>query len=103
MDKKPDGTIHLDQHLLAESIYKDLHLDDAKSEPDTPSDPKHILGDGEGKAPHDRHFNYRSVIGKLLYLEKSTRPDIAYSVHQCARYLAAPRSNHARALKRIAR
>ena len=99
---KPGGTIHLNQHLLEESICQDLHLNDAKNKPETPSDPRHVLGDGDGKTAHDRHFNYRSVIGKLLYLEKSTRPDLAYSVHQCARYSAAPRSNHARALKRIA-
>ena len=101
--RDPDGTIHLDQHLLAESICRDLHLGDAKSEPETPSDPKNVLGDGNGRAAHDRHFNYRSVVGKLLYIEKSTRPDLAYSVHQCARYSAEPRVNHARALKRIAR
>ena len=27
------------------------------------------------------HFNYRSIIGKLNFLEKSSRPDIAYAVH----------------------
>jgi hypothetical protein len=31
------------------------------------------------------HFHYRSVIGKLNYLEKSICPDIVYAIHQCAR------------------
>lgn len=29
----------------------------------------------------DEKLSYRSVIGKLNFLEKSSRPDLAYSVH----------------------
>ena len=29
-------------------------------------------------------WDYRSVVGMLLYLEGSTHPDISYAVHQCA-------------------
>jgi hypothetical protein len=29
----------------------------------------------------DNNFDYQSVIGKLLYLEKSARPEQAYAVH----------------------
>jgi hypothetical protein len=36
-------------------------------------------------------------------LEKSTRLDIAYSVHQCARFSTDPRESHAAAIKRIGR
>jgi hypothetical protein len=43
------------------------------------------------------------VTGKLNFLEKSTRPHIAYSVHQCARFLANPKVEHAKTLKLIAR
>jgi len=43
------------------------------------------------------------VIGKLLFLEKSTRPDIACAVHQCARFCAAPKASHTQAVKRICR
>ena len=52
---------------------------------------------------HDNHFDYRSVIGKLNYLEKSTRGDIAYAVHQCARFMSNPKKTHAQAVKRISR
>ena len=51
----------------------------------------------------DGHFNYRSVIGKLNYLEKITRPDISYAVHQCARFSAAPKTEHSKALKWLGR
>ena len=46
---------------------------------------------------------YRSVIGKLNFLEKSTRGDISYPVHQCARFASDPRESHAEAVKRIGR
>ena len=48
-------------------------------------------------------FHFRSVIGKLNFLEKSTRPDISISVHQCARFSDAPKKRHAKAVKRIER
>ena len=50
-----------------------------------------------------KEFNYHSVIGKLNFLEKSTCPDIAYTVHQCACFLADPRQSHADAVKHIGR
>ena len=48
-------------------------------------------------------FHYRSVIGKLNFLEKSTRPDISVSVHQCARFSERPKRSHAEAVERIGR
>ena len=51
----------------------------------------------------DNSFNYRSVIGKLNYLEKGSRSDIAYIVHQCARFSIAPKKEHGEAVRWIAR
>lgn len=51
----------------------------------------------------DCNFDYRAATGKLLFLEKSTRPDIAFAVHQCARFSAHPKQSHGRAIKRIGR
>ena len=48
-------------------------------------------------------FHFRSVIGKLNFLEKSTQPDISISVHQCARFSEQPKHSHAEAVKRIGR
>jgi hypothetical protein len=50
-----------------------------------------------------KDFDYRHVIGKLLYLEKSTRTDISCAVHQCTRHCANPKVQHTAAVKRIGR
>ena len=43
------------------------------------------------------------MIGKLNYLEKATRPDISFATHQCARFAAAPKKSHARAVRWLGR
>jgi len=53
--------------------------------------------------PFVEKWDYRSVIGKLNFLEKSTRPEIAYAVHQCAHFASNPRQSHANAVKYLCR
>jgi hypothetical protein len=48
-------------------------------------------------------WNYRSVVGMLLYLAGNSRCDISFAVHQCARFSHAPRLSHEKAIKRICR
>jgi hypothetical protein len=43
-------------------------------------------------SPFQEKWDYRRIIGKLNFLEKSTRPDIAYVVRQCARFASNPGS-----------
>ena len=97
-----DGTIFLSQPKLTESIVSDLRLTEATSKK-LPAVSTRILRRHLEEPPFDEHFHYRAVIGKLNYLEKSTRPDIAYAVHQCARFSADPRESHGKAVKHIGR
>jgi hypothetical protein len=69
----------------------------------TPAKSTTILTDFKDVKDHDKKFDYRQVIGKLLYLEKSTRPDISCAVHQCARFCANQKMKNAEAVKRIGR
>jgi hypothetical protein len=39
----------------------------------------------------------------MMYLAANTRPDIAYAVHQAARYTHDPKASNAVAIKRILR
>ena len=61
------------------------------------------LGADIGGAPKKESWSYSSVVGMLLYLAGNTRPDIAFAVHQCARFSHRPMKVHEDAVKRIVR
>ena len=46
---------------------------------------------------------YRRIVGQLIYCMIGTRPDIAWSVSQCARFFSGPAPCHLTAAKRILR
>eukprot|EP00956_Cyclotella_meneghiniana_P018181 scaffold30080_cov40-Cyclotella_meneghiniana.AAC.1 len=69
---------------------------------DTPAEASPLPKDSDGE-PADPTFPYASIIGMLLYLSGHSRPDIAFAVHQCARYTFKPTKRHVAALKRIGR
>jgi hypothetical protein len=52
---------------------------------------------------HKAHWAYRRIIGKLNFLEKCTRPELACSVHQAARFSANPKTSHTDAVHYIGR
>ena len=104
IDKKENGEIHLTQPHLIDQVIKDLRLEDEKVKiKETPAASSKILSEDPMSEPFDDSFHYRSVIGKLNYLEKSTRPDISYAAHQCARFTETPRKSHGQAVRWIAR
>ena len=104
IERNDDGTINMTQPLLMEKILSDLRLDqDNVNIKSTPMASSRILHRHQQSAPHDGCFHYRSVIGKMNYLEKASRPDIAYAVHQCARYSSNPKVEHSAAIKWIGR
>ena len=61
------------------------------------------LGKDEDGLLFDEDWEYASIIGMLMYLATNSRPDIAYSVHQCARFTHYPKASHAQGVKRILR
>ena len=101
--RQDDGSIHLSQPHLIDAIIKDLHLQPDSNHKTTPAVPSTLLHKDTDGSDMQPEFHYRSVIGKLNFLEKSTRPDISVSVHQCARFSEAPKKSHAEAVKRIGR
>jgi Reverse transcriptase (RNA-dependent DNA polymerase) len=97
------GVVTFTQPHLIESILKDVGLCDNSNHRVTPALSTRILFSHLDSKPHSENWSYRSVVGKLNYLEKSTRPDIAYAVHQCARFSSNPKVEHTQAIKMIAR
>jgi len=104
MKQRSDGTLELMQPHLIQSILHDLKLAEnhPKSTP-VPSLTSRILTQDSEGVDFDGHFDYCSVIRKLNYLEKSTRPEIAYAIHQCTRFCTAPKKSHGEAVKQISR
>ena len=104
IENRGDGTVKLSQPHLVDQILKDLRLesDDVKTK-STPAASSKILSRHPESPPFDDSFHFRSVIGKLNYLEKCTRPDIAYAAHQCARFTEDPRQEHGKAVRWLGR
>ena len=95
---------HLTQPRLIESILQDLRLDGKKVKTkDTPMASSKLLGRHKKSEDFDGHFNYRRVIGKLNFLEQSTRGDISYATHMCARFCNSPKVEHGEAVKWLGR
>ena len=102
--RHPDGTFELTQPHLIEQVLKDLRLHGSTvAVKETPAASSQLLRRFTESEAFDAHFDYRSVIGKLNYLDKCSRPDIAFQEHQCARFAAAPKAEHGKALKWLGR
>ena len=62
-----------------------------------------VIHDFKDSEDFDGHFDYRKVVGKLLYLDKSSRSDISYATHVLARYTSAPKKEHGEMVKWLGR
>ena len=103
MEKNENGRLEMKQCGLIERVLEALGLDAGNEHGKaTPAEIKPLVRDSEGEAASGS-FNYASVVGMLLYLSGHSRPDIAYAVNCCARYMFAPKAIHEKALKRIGR
>ncbi len=77
-------------------------MENSKATVKTPAATTPLGLDCDGE-PFDANWEYPVVIGMLLYLAQNSRPDIAFAVHQCARFTHSPKQSHAIAVKRILR
>ena len=91
---------YITQTHLIDQIVSDVGLKDNNFKcPQSPCPSTSILHRNQNDSPFDpKLFHYRSVVGKLNYLEKSSRPDISYAVHQCARFSHDPKVTHGQAI-----
>jgi hypothetical protein len=100
--KLPEGNFKLSQPHLINSMLEDLglNLPSTIANP-TPALLSKVISHNLNGPAFNKCWEYQSVIGKLNFLEKSTRLDIGYASHQCAHFSIAPRESHAIAVKRI--
>ena len=93
-----DNRVKLYQPHLIKQIVSDLNLNPRIRGSQIPAASSKILHRYRYEQSHTAKWDYRSVIGKLNFLEKSTRPDISYAVHQCARFSSDPKKSHTQAV-----
>ena len=100
-NKKEIEKIELTQTGLIKRILKVTGMEDC-SKISTPAEVR-ALGKNEEDDPAMERWSYASVVGMLLYLASNSRPDIAFAVHQCARFNHCTKRSHEKAVKRIIR
>jgi hypothetical protein len=82
---------------LIDSIIEDAGISNSKTKL-VPAKVSLQLHTFKNEQVFDLDFNYRSVVGKLNYLDQTTHPDIMYATHQIAKYSSDPRQFHDKAI-----
>jgi hypothetical protein len=100
-EKQEDGSIAMTQDGLIQKIIEATGMQ--KCNPNRVPASREALGMNPEGEPMTDAWNYRSVVGMLLYLTTNTRPDIAFAVSQAARFSHNPKASHASAVKTIIR
>ena len=98
---KKNGKVIMTQPQLINQIIADTELKPNSHLPPTPAVSSRMLRREESEPEYQGKFHYRSVVGKLNYLEKSSRPDITFAAHSCARFCENPGATHYQAVEHI--
>ena len=93
------GEIEMQQIGLIERALKATGLQDCNPDK-TPASQK-PLGTDKSGSEFAEQWSYSLIVGMLLYLAANSHPEIAYAVHQCARFTYNPKASHGAAVKRI--
>ena len=96
--EKENGNIKLTQPQIIDSIINNVQFPKNTTPIQTPALSTKILRRDAASPIFDESFNYRGVVGKLNFLEKSTWPDITYAMHKCAHLSQDPRESHGDAI-----
>ena len=91
--------IKMQQIGLIERVLKATGLQDCNPDK-TPTSQKPLRTD-KNCLEFAEQWSYSSVVGMLLCLAANSCPEIAYAVHQCARFTHNPKASHGAAVKRI--
>lgn len=93
---KSQDVIKLTQKDYTEKLLKHYKMDDAK-----PTRVPIQQVERTKTESKNNDYPYREVVGSLLYLSTKTRPDIAYGVNFCSRYVEQPTQERIRDVKHI--
>ena len=103
IQKQGEDKMVMTQPHLIKQILEGLGMNHQTKSKKLPALSSKTLHRHQDSEDFDQSFHYRSIIGKLNYLEKGTRPDISYATHQCARFVEHPKIEHGEAIRQIVR
>jgi hypothetical protein len=95
-----NGELRMSQTGLIDAVTESAHISKGRLKNTPPPATSILHADTEGLARQES-WNYPSVIGKLNYLAQNSRPDISFTVNQCAQFSKEPKALHEKAVKRI--
>lgn len=98
--ERSEASIRLTQPTLINRILATVGLS-AQNIKATSTPATKVLQKDLGGLPRQQSWDYRSVIGMLNFLTRSTRPDLCFAVSQAARFMSNPRRSHEDAVIRI--
>lgn len=96
-----EGVLSLSQSKAVQDLLKYLKMEDCKVS-ETPMEQSLQLKKTEEKEAA-ANVPYREVIGKLMYMMLSCRPDICFPVSYLSRFQEKPSVDHWKTLKRVVR
>jgi hypothetical protein len=95
---KEESEITLSQSHYVEMVLSRFGYMDRKPSP-TPYDPSVTLR--KNKNDTRDQLRYSQIVGSLMYLASTTRPDISFDVSKLSRYMPNPGDDHWHALERV--
>ncbi|WVZ52934.1 hypothetical protein U9M48_003933 [Paspalum notatum var. saurae] len=95
---KDESGITLSQTHYVEKVLSRFGYIDSKPSP-TPYDPSVTLK--KNKRIGVNQLKYSQIIGSLMYLASTTRPDISFAVSKLSRFISNPGTDHWHALERV--
>jgi hypothetical protein len=98
LQREGNGGITLVQSHYVEKVLSRYGFSECEPTP-TPYDPSKLLKENQGIARDQ--LRYSQIIGSLMYLATTTRPDISFAVSKPSQFVSNSRDDHWRALERV--
>ena len=99
-----DGGFQFCQTGLIHKVLEAAWMEHCNGFPTTTKFEAPLVTDANGsEAKRYLTNSYDYIIGMMLYLESNTKPDISFSVHQCAWFTHNIKASHETTVKRIYR
>jgi hypothetical protein len=95
--------LSLSQHQYVQELLKRFNMEDCSTEP-TPQAKSVELVKEEKLSKEQmaaQPFDFRGLVGSLMYLVRGTRPDIANAVRELSKFLSCYNRTHWRAAQRV--